>query len=264
MKQGLIVIDLDGTALNEWGQLTDRTKRALARARQAGYEVLIATGRPPRSSLPYQRELALQGPLITFNGAWVQHEDPLYHCHFPLKLELVWPILQECRRFAVENIMTEIGDRFYVWRRDEVSDFLAGGESPAAVGLPERLLSHDPTEVLVRTREEEAPEMMQALLQRFGGEVDVRYWGGFFQVLEIRRAGITKVSALNRIVAQMGLSREQVIAFGDGHNDVAMLEWAGCGVAMGNAAEEVRRKADRVAGANGQDGVAAFLEKELL
>jgi 5-amino-6-(5-phospho-D-ribitylamino)uracil phosphatase len=262
MAKGLIAIDLDGTALDSQQKISDRTKRALREARASGYEVVIATGRPPRSSITYHRELGLLGPIVTFNGAFVHHEDnPDFHFHVPLDRLKTLELLEECRRFKAHNIMMEIKDKFYVWKRDEITDFLSYGGTPAAIGSIEQQLSDHPTVLLVRTPLENVQPFMQEVGQRFGKEVELRYWGDYFQVIEIKRSGISKVTGLSYIARIMGIARERVIAFGDSANDLEMIEWAGLGVAMGNAPDELKKRADDVTESNEQDGIAVFLEK---
>jgi 5-amino-6-(5-phospho-D-ribitylamino)uracil phosphatase len=265
MAKGLIAIDLDGTALDARQKIPPRTKRALKQARAQGYEIVIATGRPPRASIVYHQELGLESPFITFNGLFVHaFGRPDWQDHSPLDRTRVLALLEACHRFQIHNIMMEIKDEFYVWKKDEVVDFLSYGFRPSGMGPVEQYLREDPTVLMVRVAREQAPHFMRWAARQFRGEVEMRYWDGYFQLVEIRRADISKATALAAIARRMGVARERVIAFGDSDNDREMLEWAGLGVAMGNAPEELKRRADDVTETNEKEGIAVYLEKVIL
>jgi Cof subfamily protein (haloacid dehalogenase superfamily) len=100
------------------------------------------------------------------------------------------------------------------------------------------------------------------LQEQFAGKLSVMRSKPFF--LEFTEEGVTKGTSLNHLIGQLGITREEVIAIGDSYNDLAMIEFAGLGVAMGNAPDDIKEKADYVTDTNMNDGVAKVVEKFVL
>lgn len=265
MRRRLIAIDLDGTTLTNNKTILSRTKKTLFKVRELGHEVLIATGRPPRSSLNYHQELALTTPLINFNGALIHDPAiPERDIHFPMDRQVALSILEECKRHNVENVMVEIKDRYYVQRVDELIHFLGDGTLPAGVGSVEKYLLEHPTSILIRTAKEHIQPLRDALNRNYHGLVVHRYWSAPYHVLEVVKAGISKATGLRIMSEQLGFQAEDVIAFGDEENDMEMIQWAGLGVAMGNANSMLKQAADQITDTNENNGIALLLEKLLL
>src|SRR5258708_38898057 len=102
----------------------------------------------------------------------------------------------------------------------------------------------------------------QKLMDRFDGQLYITQ--SAFDLLEFLHPAVSKVKGLQTIARDLGIRPEEVVAIGDGHNDIGMLQFAGLGVAMGNAHEEVKREADYVTSSNAEDGVAAVIEELIL
>lgn len=265
MRRRLIAIDLDGTTLTNNKTILSRTKKALQKARELGHEVLIATGRPPRSSLNYHRELELTTPLINFNGALIY--DPAvsgFDIHFPMEHQVALSIVEECKKHDVENVMVEIKDRYYVQRVDEFIHFLGDGTLPAGVGPIESYLLEHPTSILIRAPKEQINPLRNALNRDYQGLVAHRYWSAPYHVVEVVKAGVSKATGLRIVSEKLGFQAEDVIAFGDEENDLEMIRWAGLGVAMGNANPLLKEVADHIADTNENNGIALVLEQLLL
>ncbi|GAX91316.1 Cof-type HAD-IIB family hydrolase [Effusibacillus lacus] len=265
MKRRLIAIDLDGTMLTHNKTILARTKQTIKRVRGLGHEVVIATGRPPRSSVNYHRELELTTPMVNFNGALIHDPArPELDIHFPMEREVALQILGECKRFGVDNVMMEIKDRYFAQQIDELIHFLGDGSDPTGVGPIERYLLEHPTSMLIRTSKETIQPLRETLNQSFGGMVAHRYWSAPYHVLEVIKANISKATGLEILVDQLGFAREDVIAFGDEENDLEMIEWAGLGIAMGNANPVLKKVADRIADTNENNGLSSVLEELFL
>lgn len=265
MKRHIIAIDLDGTTLTRKKTILPRTKTAIELIRQQGHKVIIATGRPPRSSVNYYRELGLEHPMVNFNGALIHDpEHPERDIHFPMDRDVVLDIVQECRRFGVHNVMVEMKDSFYAEKVDELISFLGDGTEPHGVGPIESYILEHPTSILIHTAKENITPLRQTLNQKYEGLVAHRYWSAPYHVIEVVKAGISKATGLQILADRMGFAKEDVIAFGDEENDLEMIEWAGLGVAMGNANPMLKQIADVITDTNESNGIALQLEKLFL
>ncbi|MGM0213038.1 Cof-type HAD-IIB family hydrolase [Enterococcus sp. AZ109] len=262
----MIAIDLDGTTLNEESRITERTAKTLKRAMEDGHSVVIATGRPYRMSSDFYRELQLSTPMINFNGALVHLPEK----HWVNELEtsfnrnIVFDIMQEKKNLKLDFIAAEDRNTFFI---DDLSFFdkhMFASEASAENLLTKESLIKNPTSVIVRSQPQNVKEVAEELLQQFGDSVEVNTWGGPNAILEIVAKGIQKAHGLAHIVKVFNMKREEIIAFGDEHNDVEMLDYAGWGVAMANGTDQVKSVADDItAKPNTEDGLADYLEKYL-
>ncbi|HEU0129021.1 MAG TPA: HAD-IIB family hydrolase, partial [Pseudonocardiaceae bacterium] len=133
-----------------------------------------------------------------------------------------------------------------------------GGDSAAAPR--DLLLGRPATKMLVRLTNASSDAMAAAVREILGTELDVTFSTGH-GLIELSAPGVTKGSGLARLAAERGVSPAEVLAFGDMPNDLSMLEWAGCGVAMANAHPVVLGAADEVTAPNSEDGLALILER---
>lgn len=265
MDRRLIAIDLDGTTLTNNKTILGRTKRVIERVRELGHEVVIATGRPPRSSVNYHRELGLTTPLVNFNGALIHDPfNPQDDIHFPMDREVALDIVEVCRRFDVDNVMVEIKDSYYTQQVDELINFLGDGSPPTGVGPIESYLLEHPTSILIRTSKEKIQPLREELNRGYKGLVAHRYWSAPYHVIEVVKAVVSKATGLEIVCNLLDIPRENVIAFGDEDNDMEMIQWAGLGVAMGNANPLLKNVANRVTDTNENHGISIVLEELLL
>lgn len=262
----LIALDLDGTLLTDHKQISERSKQAIAKARADGHLVAISTGRPVRASIQYYRELALDTPMVNFNGAFVHHPDhsAFGAFHTPLDLKTAKAVIETCEAFNVSNIMVEVIDDFYLRYKDElfVETFTAG-RSPLEYGDLLKVLKDQPTSVLIHPQEDQSEPLRQLLAKSHAEVIEQRVWGAPWSIIEVIRAGVNKAVGLKRISDYYGIPRERIIAFGDEDNDLEMIEFAGQGIAMGNAIPELKTTANFITGTNEQDGIADYLEEAL-
>ena len=121
MQRHLIVLDLDGTLLTDEKVISEKTKKTLLQAKDAGHEIMIATGRPYRSSEMYYKQLGLQTPIVNFNGAFVHHPiDTSWNViHKPIELKVVKEVLEAVQGFSIKNMLAEVLDDVYLHYHDE-------------------------------------------------------------------------------------------------------------------------------------------------
>lgn len=277
--RGILALDIDGTLLGPGGHLGARTRRAVHAAGEAGWLVTLATGRRWDSTKPVADELGLRAPLIVFNGAVVRDSVSAEILHYnPLPHAATAPLVRALVARDLQPVLYEdvhAGERLLTGPEDRDSPPLArwlsgaGAEFGPIVGrMPYAELAEAGR--VVRIVVYDAPERMvgiEGLAAELG--LDHRtllYEAGPGEALmaEFLHPHGTKAAALAALAARYGLTLADVVAVGDGYNDVEMLEEAGLGVAMGQAPAAVRARADRTIGGHVDEGLASFIEEELL
>jgi Cof subfamily protein (haloacid dehalogenase superfamily) len=261
----LIAVDLDGTLLTDKKTISPRTKKALKKAIEQGHKVVISTGRPFRSSQSYYHELNLDTPIVNFNGALVHHpHDPDWGVfHTPLDKDIAIKVIKSSEAFGVQNIMVEVMDEVFIRKHDEmvINTFF---DPQTQIDLLPELLQKDPTSVLIYPYEHNVDQLRKHLEHEHAEVIEHRKWGAPWHVIEIIRTGLSKAVGLERICSSFNIPVENVIAFGDEDNDFEMIEFAGTGVAMANSIPKLKELSNAVTLSNEEDGIAHFLEKNVL
>ncbi|WP_181349157.1 Cof-type HAD-IIB family hydrolase [Thalassobacillus sp. CUG 92003] len=266
--QHLIALDLDGTLLTDSKTISAETKHTIQQAKAAGHIVVIATGRPHRASINYYDELALDTPMVNFNGALIHHpKDHRWDAlHSPLPVRTAHKIIQTCYDLGVKNILAEIKDHVYLDRHDqELMEIFHAAEydSPIQIGSLKTELDEDPTSLLIHPHEEQIRALRNELDESHASLIEHRKWGAPWHVIEIVRAGLNKAVGLEKIAHYYHIPKENTIAFGDEDNDLEMIEYAGVGVAMENGIDELKHLAKHVTHSNEQNGISDFLQDYL-
>ncbi|UOY92127.1 Cof-type HAD-IIB family hydrolase [Ectobacillus sp. JY-23] len=262
-NQHLIAVDLDGTLLKDNKTISARTKIALQKARAQGHLVAISTGRPYRASSLYYQELQLDTPIVNFNGAYVHHplDTSWGSYHTPLELQTAKAIVEACASFGIKNIYAEVIDDVYVKQIDEgMKHIFQFGSPKVYTGDLLHILNHDPTCLLIDADEHMVEEIRAHLTDVHAEVIDHRRWAAPWHIIEIVKTGMNKAVGLKMLTDYYNISPEHVIAFGDEDNDFEMIEFAGRGVAMGNAIDELKSLANDVTLTNEEDGIALYLE----
>lgn len=264
MNYRLLAMDLDDTLLDSSLRIREEDRQALERARRAGVVVTLATGRMYRATLPYVEELAIDAPVITYQGALVKHPrtgEVLLHRPVPLALALEIVDRLAARGF---HLNVYLDDELYVERHTPESRLYASISrvEARAVGPLVPFLQktgRDPTKVLAIAREEEIDGLQAEMRPLYEGCLHVTKSKPRF--LEFSHPLADKGHALAVVAGCYGLSPEEVIAIGDSYNDLEMIDWAGLGVAVANARPEIRARAGFVTASNEDGGVARVVEK---
>ena len=258
-----IALDLDGTLTNHDKVVTPRTRQALLQAESKGAIIILASGRPTYGIVPVAECLELEkrgGYILSYNGGNIVNAktgEKLFSQFLP---DAVIPILYKYAQeknhallgYAGNEIITEMPDDPYVKEESRINkmnirkvDNLLDALEPHPTKL---LMTGDPTD-MIKAEEE--------LVEILGEKMDIFRSAPFF--LELVPKGIDKAQSLLRLLSKINLTPADLMAFGDGYNDLSMLKLAGVGVAMANAAPEVRADADYVTLSNEEDGVAEAL-----
>lgn len=264
-KYKAIALDLDGTLTNNDKIVTPLTKRTLMRVQMDGAHIILASGRPTYGIAPIADCLGIGeygGYVLSYNGGKIvnwQTKEEIYSNHLPDK---VIPILYSYAKknnhailgYVGEEIITEMPDDKYVKEESRINKM--------SIRKVDNLLAElepHPTKLLM-TGEPSAMEKTEKELQGIVGKMmDVFRSAPFF--IELVPKGIDKAQSLIHLLNSINLTTNAMMAFGDGYNDLSMIELAGMGVAMANAVQEVKEKADYVTLSNEEDGVAAAINK---
>jgi Cof subfamily protein (haloacid dehalogenase superfamily) len=262
----LIALDLDGTLLKDDKTISLKTKEIIKQAKEQGHIVMIATGRPYRSSEMYYRELDLDTPIVNFNGAFMHHpRNPDWgFYHEPLDVKVAKEIVEACRSFHFHNIIAEVIDDVYFHYHDEkLLEIFSFGNPKITTGDLASYLNDSPTSLLIHTEEDQLKIIRQHLSEVHAEVIDHRSWAAPWHVVEIIKSGLSKAVGLKKASDFYGIPAERIIAFGDEDNDLEMLEYAGYGIAMGNAIDKVKTIANEVTLSNEEDGVGQYLAEFL-
>ena len=266
MNQHLIVLDLDGTLLTDTQIISQLTKETLFKAKEAGHQVMIATGRPYRASQIYYKELGLTTPIVNFNGAFVHH--PLNKSwgdiHTPIDMRVVHDVVESVHKYEYENLIAEVIDDVYIHREDEaMMNIFNTGNPRVLMGDLKTNLLVDPTSLLIQATDMNVPIIRQHLQDVHAELIEHRRWGAPFPIIEIVRKGLSKAVGISHIAKEMNIPRERIIAFGDEDNDLEMIDFAGVGVAMSNGIDQLKNIANEITQSNNEDGIARFLQERL-
>ena len=261
-EQHLIALDLDGTLLKDDKTISQKNKEIIKKAKAEGHIVMIATGRPYRSSEMYYRELELNTPIVNFNGAFTHHplDSSWGFYHEPLDVKVAKDIVEACRNFQFHNIIAEVMDDIYFHYHDEkLLDIFSFGNPKITTGDLQNFLNDSPTSLLIHTEEDQLKQIRDHLSEIHAEVIDQRSWAAPWHVIEIIKVGLNKAVGLKKAADYFGIPAERIIAFGDEDNDLEMLEYAGHGIAMGNGIDQVKNIANEVTLSNEDDGVGVYL-----
>ena len=260
----LVAVDMDDTLLDGTLRVSPRTCEAIGKAQEQGVVVTIATGRMFISALPFAEQLNIQAPLITYNGGMVR---------YPISKEMVFhKTIEEDVAGKVVALFHQQGwylqsymnDELYVVERCEKArtyEKLANVEA-VAVGDEFYSMKHKPTKMLTIAEPYEIQEIQRIINREFSGDIFTATSKPHY--LELTHPSVNKGSALAALARTLAISREEIMAIGDSDNDYPMIEYAGFGVAMGNASDRVRGIAQAVTAHHNAHGVAEAIEKYVL
>ena len=267
----MIALDLDGTLLNEQKAVTEHTREVLTAAIAQGVTVLVATGRPLVGVPAVLRQFPGIRYVVTANGARVvdQQKDKILYERL-IKPEAAEKVLDI---FAEYDTLREVfhNGKGYMNRVDKPDRFFENDLMKEYI-----LTTRKPVRDLKETTWAlpggfdkvravfSCPQEREEAMQRMKSEKGLAVTSAIHNDIEVNLAGVNKGTALLALGERLGIWRDEIMACGDGMNDVEMISQAGLGVAMENGVEEVRRVADHITAANDDEGVAKAIEMFIL
>jgi Cof subfamily protein (haloacid dehalogenase superfamily) len=279
----LLALDLDGTVVQPDLSIDATVRAAIAAAQAQGVYVTIATGRMFGATLPFAHKLNISGPLICFQGGLIRdtRDGAVLH-HAPVAPALAAEAIQEALR-ANLFVLGYIDERLWIAeRRPELDLYLSwhperpevvlapnlaeviarGGSAQLLEAIGQTCTANPPTKLLFVAEPAVVERECARLAAHFAGRLAVVRSHALFG--ELTALGVNKGAALARLAAHLGIAREDVIAIGDHENDIPMLEWAGLGLAMGNAIPAAQAAADVVIPSVSDNGVAWAIARYIL
>lgn len=269
MKYKLLVLDVDGTLLNNNKEITPHTKSALLKVQQMGVQIVLASGRPTYGVLPIAKALELDhynGFILSYNGGQIinaQTGELLFEKR--INPEMIAYLDRKAKKndFAIftyhkNSIITDTPDNKHIIEEASLNNMQI-----TKVGNFVEAVDFSPCKcMLVSDDEEGLVGLENHWVKKLDGVLDVFRSEPYF--LEVVPPFIDKGNTLGVLMEKLKIDSDQVIAIGDGVCDFTMIQLAGLGIAMGNAQDSVQACADYVTGTNEQDGVATAIEKYVL
>ncbi|MGO4236295.1 HAD family hydrolase [Pseudarthrobacter sp. YAF2] len=259
----MVALDVDGTLVDHDGHMTPGVRDAAQAVVAAGHEVMIATGRSLNATLPVIEKIGIErGFAVCSNGGVTLRLHPELANGYEIIHKATFdpgPALRALReRLPSAKYALEDADGNFL-STERFQDASFGVE---AVGVDfHTMLEATAVRVVVFSTENTPEEFNEAI--EHVGLAGVTYSVGWTAWLDIAAAGVTKASALENLRLRLGIEQHRTVAVGDGRNDIEMLSWAGRGVAMGQAPEEVIAAADEVTHSVFDDGAAHVLRSLL-
>ena len=272
MTSRVIALDLDGTLLTPQKTLLPSSLEALKRAQEAGYQLLIVTGRHHVAIHPFYQALALDTPAICCNGTYlydyqakkVLASDPL---PVPQALQLI-DLLDEHAIHGlmyVDNAMVYERPTGHVVRTSNWALSLPEAQRPVFTQVSSlRQAAQDVEAIWKFALTDEDTTKLNTFAKHVEETLGLECEWSWHDQVDIARKGNSKGKRLTQYVESQGWSMQDAIAFGDNYNDISMLEAVGTGVAMGNAQAPVKAAADYQTADNDHDGVGLAVEKFIL
>jgi len=266
MNIKMVALDLDDTLLDSGLKISSACENAIQKARQKGVMITLSTGRMFKSALPYARQLGIDVPIITYQGAWVKNSlsgEVLYNQ--PVPPELARQVMTYFRQQGV-HYHSYYNDELCIEKHSsEADDYarLAGVKAQLHSDLIADLDRCDAMKIMAISQDEpQLLAMEKELKANFADQLYITRSKPFY--LEVMDRLVGKALALELIASHYGIKRSEVMAIGDSFNDLDMIKWAGVGVAMGNAIEEVKEAADFITFTNDEEGVTEALQRFVL
>lgn len=270
MTNKIIALDLDGTLLRSDNTISDYTVEILKQVASQGHQVIIVTGRPYRMSIAPYKRLGLGGPMINFNGALTHIPETKWAGEFSRRIDkqYLFGVLENYQTFETDFLASEYRKHFYITmeNRQLIPPEIFGVKKIIdKMELKPEKITRDPNALLMQTHAADKYQLAQDIRQHFDNQLEVDSWGGPLNILEFSPKGVNKAFALKHLLERLRKDKNDLIAFGDEHNDTEMLAFAGIGYAMKNASDTLLPFADfRTKYSNDEDGVAKQLAELFL
>lgn len=272
-KYKMIVMDMDYTLLNKQKEVSPGNKEALAEAIKKGVYIVVATGRIYSSARFYARLLGINTPIIASNGAIIR-EDYTNKIMFQSILldEVALRMIEMCKKnglychlYSQDTVYTEkiinISQRYMEWNEKLKEEERINVEVVESI---EKIVEEGRGNILKAVVVDSDGEKIAAIRNEIISTGKVSVSQSLKDNLEVMNKGINKGNAIRILSEIYGIKREEIIAIGDNENDISMIEYAGLGIAMDNAVDALKEKADHITGRYDEDGVAQAIQKFVL
>lgn len=269
MKYKLIALDIDGTLLNTSHQVTEKVKEAIQKCKELGVKVVLCSGRPLKGVQQFLELLNLkeEGDYVcTFNGALVQNAyTGEILSHLTLGYEDLCELKELCNEIGFRSHFYDI-KYIYTFNKD-ISDYTIMEAFLTESHLNVSTIDEIPTDfIMSKFLISDHPEILDEKIAKIPEELYEKYTivRSMPFYLEILNKNANKGVGIKLLAEKLGIKQEEIICVGDAGNDLHMIEYAGLGVAMGNATAEIKNIANYITKTNDEDGVAHVIDKFIL
>lgn len=252
MEKYLIALDLDGTILYDFDSLSETLCEFMKKIQEMGHQIVIATGRPYRSSKFVYERFGLNTPIINYNGGLITHphRDDFPLVNYTVDKDAIIDIFENNLEY-IRNAFSEILDEIYLYKEEkEIEPLLhVDGATDLVIGDLKDTLKSNTNGFIIIGKQGKGQIIKDYIDEKYQGEVCCRIWnlqGEFDSILEIFTPESNKGKGLAYVADYLGFARENIIAIGDGHNDIEMIEYAQIGVCVRNAHPDLLKVADIV------------------
>lgn len=264
----IIFLDIDGTLTNSKKVITEKTLDTLLKVQDLGVILAIASGRPDKGISSFVEQLQLNthgGYTLSFNGAKVKNvqTDKIIYEH-SLSIEAFRKAYELSKQYNVDIIT--YNDDFIISETDnnkyqDIESTINKIPVKKVQSMIE-FVNYNPTKCLMLGDGDYLATIEKDIKQSMGDLANVYRSEPFF--LEVVPTGIDKAVSIENLINSIGIEHSKTMAFGDGFNDISMIKYVSCGVAMENGCEEIKSVADFVTLSNDEDGISEFLNKNFL
>jgi Cof subfamily protein (haloacid dehalogenase superfamily) len=267
----LLVLDIDGTIVGQSNQIRPLVLEAIRAVQAKGVQVAIATGRMYRSALRFHADVGSTLPLMAYQGGLIKDpKDGVVHRHWAVSKAYTLRLLDHFEQPELRHSLSVhfyINDQLYVREVTPETELYAQRSQiePIAVGDLRQTLETEPTKILALSEDTALIDQLLTSMRQQYTPAELYFTKSVSTFFEATNPLVHKGTAVRYMAEELlGLQPDQVMAIGDNFNDVEMIQYAGTGVAMGNAPDGVKAIADWVAPDVEADGVAAAIETFLL
>ena len=273
-----IVMDVDGTLTNGKKQITEKTKEVLLKAQSKGIKLILASGRPTTGLIGFAKELEMDknnGLLVSFNGSKVVDCETFEELfNEPMSIEEGKAVLEHMKKFEVRPMVDKgeymlvnnvFDNKIYARNGQEINiieyESRGGNYKLCEIDDLAEYIDYPLNKILTAGQPDYLNEHYREMMEPFKDKLSCMFTADFY--FEFTAKGIDKAKALETVLKPMGINEGEIISFGDGQNDLSIIKYAGIGVAMENAVDELKEQADEITLSNEDDGIAYSLLKHI-
>lgn len=274
MGYKMICIDMDGTLLGKGRKISKENKEVIEKVHKKGIEIVVTTGRIYNNAAYYSHLLGVDSPVIAANGAIVRekctnkiiYENPIKNKECIKLVEMLYKMNFYFHFYTLDGIycsdaLTKTLTKVYMTKQIGYDNLKINYQVIKNIDEWKKFFEKTNGKITKCIAFSLKPDKIKSLKKELNKIEDLVYFGAGSRSVEINNKGVSKGNAVKALADYYGIKREEIVCIGDNENDISMIEYAGLGVAMGNAIKEVKTLADYITDTNKEDGVAKAIKK---
>lgn len=266
----LVALDLDGTLLNSKKEISTYNMKVIKKLEDSGIRIVLATGRTFTAAYHYYLELGLNTPIISCNGGFIYNPKndevifgkPIIESSLVNIIELLDKLNIYYQYYSAKKVYTKrIAFLTEEWTKMNLKLSREAQINIEVISKPLNEIRKRKEEIYKVLLTDKDESVVELVMKELSKDKSLEFVVSVGNSLDIMAAGITKGAALERMANFYNIGMEDVISIGDNHNDISMIENAGCGIAMENSETHIKKFADIVAPTNNENGVGVILNE---